>query len=120
MDAYLKDKATAKEKVWVWRPLRKKDELSLGWNLDGSVYYHKLCHGGYHPDLRECRPYHRAIPMRVLARVQEIEEAFKDRVHFFVTDYAAVNPDPFIAVTADDMRFLIFDMWDEPQFLDGK
>ena len=102
---------------WWWRPLRPADVLTAwGWGQTGQDNF-------YHSSAWICRPYHRAVPLRVLSRVQQIETSFVGRVKFFVTDYGLIEerrfagrPDPFIAAVALDMPMVIFDVWDEPDF----
>lgn len=60
--------------------------------------------------------YSRAIPIDMLRRAGQIKAQFKDAV-FAVTDYQAVNPDPFISVTLPTFSEpVIFGVWDEPGF----
>lgn len=60
--------------------------------------------------------YSHAIPIDMLRRAGQIKAQFKDAV-FAVTDYQAVNPDPFISVTLPTFSEpVIFGVWDEPGF----
>lgn len=118
---YLTSQAKKGDQVWFWRPLREKDhpkDWQWGSVRTGGVYWNDWYNARYDA----CRPYHRAIPLRVLARVEQIAQAFPS-VLFFVTDMAdkeqlnlSVRPDPFICVTARDVSRIIFDVWDEPGF----
>jgi len=82
----------------VWRPLRKRDS----W-------------GQYQEDFDD-RVYDRLVPADVLRDMQTIETRFKDKVRFFVSDYKAVTPDPFILVSDWQMKHIVFGIWDEPGF----
>jgi len=117
VSAYMKQKAEKEDKVWFWRPLRPADVIA-GWRWDNGVnpVSGAFNHDYYNPVRWECRPYAKAVPLRVLARVEQIHRQFGDRVKFLVTDYAVPQPDPFIAVEALDMPRTIFDYWDEPNF----
>lgn len=61
-------------------------------------------HGSYY-DAWAYRPYDRAIPIHILRHVKTIQARFSDSVPFFVSDYAVLQPDPFIMVTALDLLF---------------
>lgn len=106
---YLKGKAEAQGKKFIWRPLRSQDkEAGYSWGGFGE-------HGSYHKHW-DYRPYAYAVPLRVLATVEKMVEQFGDKVKFFVSDYAVPKPDPFIMVTALDIPMFVFDHWDEPDF----
>ena len=106
---YLKGKAEAQGKKFIWRPLRPQDtEVGYSWGGFNE-------HGSYHKHW-DYRPYTHAVPLRVLATVEKIVERFGNKVKFFVSDYAVPRPDPFIMVTALDVSTLVFDYWDEPDF----
>ena len=105
---------------WWWRPLRETDVIAT-WQWGRS--WESGSDNFYSSQEWVCRPYHRAVPLRVLSRVEQVASTFGDRLKFFVTDYGlkedrqfAGRPDPFIAVTALDMGRVIFDVWDEPGF----
>lgn len=109
---YLVTKAP-RDSIVVWRPLRNIDKPS-GWGWQGINGRHG--HGHYW-DEWPCRSYGHLVPLRVLATVEQIErEIGRNRLHFFVSDYASSRPDPFILVTARDMDRYVFDAWDEPGF----
>lgn len=118
---YLTSQAKKGDQVWFWRPLREKDRPQ-GWQWGESWDNGMYLNDWYSPNKWVCRPYHRAVPLRVLARVEQIAEAFPS-AFFFVTDMAdkreldlSRRPDPFICVTALDVSRIIFDVWDEPGF----
>jgi len=118
---YLTKKAEqdSDRKVWFWRPLREKD-TPKGWEW-GRQRQDEQWQNDWYRAQWMCRPYHRAVPLRVLAMVEEIGAAFPEAL-FFVTDMMtpkqilATRPDPFICVTALDVARLVFDCWDEPGF----
>ena len=124
MARYLTAKARAQGQCWFWRPLRAQDVGTWAWGEFYAQSGGSHANDWYRPDHWACRPYHRAIPLRVLARVEMIAGAFGEAVKFFVTDMATAaelnlshRPDPFICVTALDMRRIVFDVWDEPGFM---
>lgn len=117
VDAYLAALAEAQGKVWVWRPLRKKDK-PVDWSWSGRLVRKKdetRWHGAYH-DSWSYRPYDKAVPIYILRQVKKIQEKFCDHALFFVSDYAVPNPDPFIMVTVQDGQKIVFGVWDEPGF----
>lgn len=106
---------------WWWRPLRAVDATE-GWAWgsvqydDGPAYARDI----YSAKIWACRPYHRAVPLRVLARVEQIATTFPT-LKFFVTEMGrwrgdAREGDPFICATQLDMGRIVFDAWDEPGF----
>ncbi|OHA00725.1 MAG: hypothetical protein A3C07_03810 [Candidatus Sungbacteria bacterium RIFCSPHIGHO2_02_FULL_47_11] len=118
---YLAQVAEKEEKNWIWRPLREKDKpTSWEWpshkgslvkNSDSNYFWH----GGYRDNF-DHRPYDKAIPIHILRQVKKIQDHIGDRALFFVSDYAVPDPDPFIMVTALDVKRIIFGVWDEPSF----
>ncbi len=85
---------------WYWRPLRAVDvEFQPNANVT---------------------PYDKPVPIDMLRRVKTIADRFGNKVVFAVTDYAAVRPDPFLAVSprglVDQSRTLVIGVWDEPGF----
>jgi hypothetical protein len=100
--------------VWYWKPLRAQDvgkeheergAAAGGWGESTSKKARK-------------EPYQQAIPLRVLARVEQFMQKFGDKVRFLVSDYAEQKPDPFIAVVPKQggVEPIVFDVWDEPDF----
>lgn len=80
---------------WDWRPLRQQDmDESSPWS----------------------GPYDKFVPYPVLLTVKRIDEAFGDRVQFYVTDYVSPKPDPFLAVSARGLPYYVIERWDEPTF----
>src|SRR6266481_145307 len=77
------------KRIWCWKPLRKSDvnelENHLQWYENGHI-------------ARQVQ-YHGAVPYPVLLTVNKIVQRFGDQVHFYVSDYASKEPDPFLAVT---------------------
>lgn len=60
--------------------------------------------------------YHRPVPLEMLKRAAEIKKRFGAEVEFYVSDYAVVNPDPFIMVKRGQCEHIVFGVWDEPGF----
>lgn len=128
VDRYLAAIAEAEGKMWIWRPLRDEDRPDWGEGGAGESNHHGwwgrtpkgsneyVGHGSCRPKEHAYRPYHRAVPVHVLRKVDLIQNKFGPRVKFFVSDYAVPKPDPFIMVTARDVSHIIFDVWDEPGF----
>lgn len=119
MDEQVKKSKEAKDKGWIWKPLREKDKIKNGaiGSVDGirSDFYRDT--GGW-------PIYDKEIPLHALKKVALIEEHFQDRIKLFVSDYASHVPDPFlmaVIVNSNEMlnkgkcRYII-DMWDEPGF----
>ena len=114
VDAYLTHKAEAQgpNVIWVWKPLRESDENVV-----------KM------PDPRHAQPfaittvfqnrYGHAVPAHALSVAAEVLREMPDAV-FLVSDYEAVKPDPFLAVTTARLlgegRVWIIDVWEEPGF----
>lgn len=108
VDAYLSHKAEAQgaNMMWLWKPLRELDEkaVALGWSrtLDLSP-----------------KRYGQAVPAHALTVVAEVLREMPDAV-FLVSDYEAVKPDPFLAVTTarllQEGRVWIIEQWNEPNF----
>lgn len=124
VDVWLRSKCPY-GKVWVWRPLRPKD-ATKDWEIVGDnrgpVIWRKnitvLGHGSYAYNEIGRFPYSRLVPFSVLQNVAKLETAFPDKLLFFVSDYQAAVPDPFIALNTKCTggNMLIFDAWDEPGF----
>ncbi|MBI4709229.1 MAG: hypothetical protein HY764_03445 [Candidatus Portnoybacteria bacterium] len=116
VDRYLTNTVKQTEENWIWRPLREQDKLEHGWSghcPEGTILTRG--HGSYHNEWGY-RPYDKAVPLPILKQVKTIQDRLGDQVSFFVSDYAAVNPDPFIMLTAVDLGIIVFGVWDEPGF----
>jgi hypothetical protein len=111
---YLSAIADRDRKRFIWRPLRDRDRTTLYRLSDLGK------HGYYQHDRWECRPYDKPVPFEVLQNVKLIEAKFPDTLNFFVSDYAVVDPDPFIMCHTWDMTGIVFGVWDEPQFFKSK
>jgi hypothetical protein len=58
--------------------------------------------------------YDKDVPLHALQKVEILDREFGEGVlQFFVSDYQATKPDPFLMVVAGNGRFVI-DVWDEP------
>ena len=109
--------------TWVWKSLTrplgelaKKDE-SL-WSIR---YQHTRFEGGidkYVGEVDQKNRYTKIIPEAVLTTAETILRHFKktDPICLLVSDYAVLQPDPFLAVAVPQFPFLIVDFWDEPGF----
>jgi len=60
--------------------------------------------------------YQHAVPIDMLKRAAEIKQRFGDEVEFYVSDYAVVDPDPFIMVKRGNCSGIVFGIWNEPGF----
>lgn len=121
VDKYLIHEAEKQKKYWIWRPLRERDKPKDWINIEGhyangSTESAWRAHGSYRRDESAYRPYDKAIPIHILQDVKKIQDRFKDKLSFFVSDYDVPKPDPFIMVTALDVGTIIFGVWDEPAF----
>jgi hypothetical protein len=109
VDAYLTHKAEAQREniYWLWKPLRKSDEEAVGLTVNRvSVPLSP-------------KRYGQAVPAHALETVAMVLRELPDAV-FLVSDYEAVKPDPFLAVTTarllQEGRVWIVDVWQEPGF----
>lgn len=59
-------------------------------------------------------PYSKRVPLEILKRAAAIKERFGQEVEFYVSDYAVVDPDPFIMVKRGACKHIVFGVWDEP------
>lgn len=91
---------------WVWAGLRPTDTEHLtGWSSEM---------GGRRVSFGR-RTYRGAVPLPVLLTVQTIQQAFPE-AHFYVSETAKVNGDPFLMVASRDGGCYIVERWDEPGF----
>lgn len=111
VSAFLTDKAQSEAKnpesekrVWCWKPLRETDANKL---VSGQHWEQGHI---------SAQRYHGAVPYTMLCLVQKIADKFGEQVHFYVSDYAARNPDPFLAVTGVGTGRYVIAHWDEPNF----
>lgn len=119
VDAFLtaKAKQLSEYHYWQWVPLRERDAPALPASIDRAVFVGWSIAAGFSVGPSDAT-YQKAIPLRVLARVEQFIQKFGDKVRFMVSDYAERRPDPFIAVMpkAGGTEAIIFDVWDEPDF----
>jgi len=59
--------------------------------------------------------YDKPIPIDMLKRAVAVKKQFPE-AKIYVSDYQAVNPDPFICAKLSGCEHVIFGMWDEPGF----
>ena len=111
---YLAKKAEDVDKHFVWCPLRGKDlpPPSRGFDWRNGEVLTKYKHGGL---MATPYGYGKAVPMKVLEDVRRIEKEFPTML-FFISDYEVPNPDPFIMMTSQGIRLIVFGVWDEPDF----
>ena len=112
--SYMTQIAVAAGANFFWRPLRKRDADiygNWGWARGKD-------HGYYQRGDSVCSPYDKLVPSHILGDVKVIQEKFGDQVAFFISDYKADSPDPFILVTApsETVSLRVFGAWDEPGF----
>ncbi len=112
VDIYLRSKCNDRNQVWVWEALRQKDkDISLIIHGGSGHGHYSSQHASPHG------PYNKLVPFKVLQDVKKIEDKFKDKVGFFVSDFEHLNfDDPFIMLTNVAMETIIFGVWDEPGF----
>lgn len=90
-----------------WKTLRKRD--AHGDSMAGPTKHHTRVNIVYdHP-----------VPYPVLLTVDRLQERFGDEISFYVSDYEAPIPDPFLLVVLSrggaDGQFIV-ERWDEPGF----
>lgn len=99
---------------WVWEPVGAAGLKAV--NESGADYDAKADLG-----LVMAREYQRPVPLRVLNEMKALRGCLAGAV-FLVSDYEAVKPDPFLAVTTEKLlsagKIWIVDQWDEPGFTD--
>jgi hypothetical protein len=112
VDAYLTHKAEAQGPniYWLWKPLREPDERSVN----------AAAASGRTPGVPlSGKRYGQAVPAHALETVAMVLREMPDAV-FLVSDYEAVKPDPFLAVTTvrllQEGRVWIIVAWNEPSF----
>ena len=117
--AYLKRIAVREGQIFIWQPLRERD-MPKGWVMRGgdNPADSSRGHGSYQNEWKY-RPYNKAVPIEVLRHVKIIQERVPEAL-FFVSDYAAPDPDPFIMTRALDTNIIVFGCWDEPGFFAEK
>ncbi len=109
VDRYLTRLARKEGSRWAWAPLRPRDAIVEGSRRE---YNSRV---PFHGEL-ETEPYTHLVPGRVLAVVRDIGERLP-AAHFYVSDYRAADPDPFIMfITTAALYTWVFDVWDEPGF----
>jgi hypothetical protein len=96
---------------WCWKPLSKDatKHKSLSARLGAMV-------SEQHGDVTSI-PYDKHVPIEALKTAQRIKVGAPCEVEFFVSDYQAVRPDPFLMVrAAGGKREFVVAHWDEPGF----
>lgn len=106
--------AETDKKVFCWARLRQPSaaerEQYVRWASQG--YFHSV-RTAEHGQLVDS-PYGKRVPLDMLKRAAEIKGRFGAEVEFYVSDYAVVDPDPFIMVKRGDCEHIVFGVWDEP------
>lgn len=105
VDSYMR-RITPRRKQYYW-------SLLLGSFAHSWLYEKQDKPGHYAPQV-----YRRPVPHHILQRVKTIRDHMPQAT-FFVTDYAVVNPDPFVCVRDrdnTDAPHVVFGVWDEPGF----
>lgn len=116
---YMSWTAAGKRQNWCWRRLTGESSITPTWSHDWTPF-DSLFHGrmdGYYLGVRQAS-YQHPIPKAVLRTIVAIQEgyALAPEVAFFVSDYEAPKPDPFLAVGHDHAEMLVVDYWHEPGF----
>jgi hypothetical protein len=105
---HMESLATAAGARWFWSPLRPKDgecpHMSSYRGADGQLHGYTWL----------ARRYAHTVPLHALERVAKIEREFTGRAFFFVSDYAAPDPDPYLMVTDGRGTPFVTDRWAEP------
>jgi hypothetical protein len=105
---HMESLATAAGARWFWSPLRPKDGECP--HMDG----YRTGDGDRQGFTWLGRRYAHTVPIHVLERVAKIEREFAGRAYFFVSDYAAPDPDPYLMVTDGRGTPFVTDRWAEP------
>ena len=118
VDEYLTNLAIKANAYWIWKPFRDYSNQGMAKFPGHSGYDIKQLDN---PDGHgSCSPYHHLynqyIPFYILMQVKEIDDYINHQVQFYVSDYAAPKPDPFVMVTTRGIERFIFGAWDEPGF----
>lgn len=117
--AFMSKLAAKEGKVFCWARL-DRDAASIQQEYHENML--EMRFAAYHsvrtPDHGQivATHYQRPVPLNILKRASAIKKRFGDEVSFYVSDYASVDPDPFIAVKRGDCALIIFGVWDEPSF----
>jgi len=114
--------------TWVWKPLfeEKRDaEVNRSRNVlmqqqAGFTPTVWLVSGGpptsaMYEGERKLSVYEKPVPMSALLLVKKIR-ALIPTADFYVSDYAVLNPDPFLMFTVNGGPVYIVAHWDEPEF----
>ncbi len=100
---------------WVWRPARDKDAKAI--IASGQSWRSSATLG-----LVSTATYRQSVPYRVLSEMKLLAEAIPGAL-FLISDFEALKPDPFLAVTTDSLlsagKIWIVSQWDEPGFGEG-
>lgn len=100
---YMTALAAQKGMRFYWCPLRAKDNALTFW-------------GHRQAPTTVAQGYKHAVPIEHLRNARKIEVKFPGVFTFFVSDYQAVSPDPFIGCICEGGVMTVFGMWDEPGF----
>lgn len=95
---------------WAWKPMRHKDlDTLLAVGESDSEATGLVVH----------QEYVQAVPMKAMEEAKAILASVPDAM-FMVSDYVAIKPDPFLAVTTPELlkdgKIWIIDCWGEPGF----
>lgn len=113
VDGYLMRQALKRGPLmrWVWKPMREKDA-----KVSEKLHRNVPIRAGI---VDWTQAYAEKIPMHAMANAKAILDQVPDAV-FLVTDYEAIKPDPFLAVSTRKLleagKLWIIDQWDEPGF----
>jgi hypothetical protein len=108
---FLQAQVKDKYHKWCWCPLRQQDAKKERSEYSAFSFGREGGSGAVAP-----WSYDKKVPLAALQVVGKVIEEFKDvEPEFFVSDYTAVNPDPFLAVRVGGEMRVIFH-WDEPEW----
>lgn len=103
-----------KQGGWIsiaWCPLRAEDakhQFQVTINYGENVTWHKSSES----------VYSKPVPIEALKIVRDVEREMPDTFAFYVSDYKAATPDPFLLVTHKRLYgdHIVAYHWDEPDF----
>lgn len=119
VDRYMTALAKRRKQTFVWARLdghgneRFFNDDGTRWSRDRDGELHIISDGDHGKAIESA--YKHAVPIDILKRAASIRKQFPDTA-FYVSDYAVVNPDPFIMARRGRSQHVVFGVWDEPGF----
>ena len=108
---YMSKLAEKEGKFFAWVRLGEQHEDAIWTGVRGTPLISVARHGEF-----ASGTYQHPVPLEMLKRAAEIKKRFGDEVEFFISDYAVVDPDPFIMVKRGGCSGIVFGVWNEPGF----